>query len=99
MLQSIASVIQALPPEEEIPPVLVSTLAISSAVSVVDVLLKAIVNPIVQKLAEALQSASTVRSMLTLSSLGMLTTRYSSQTKHAQQRYSSWRSSRAWRRD
>ncbi|KAF9443602.1 ARM repeat-containing protein [Macrolepiota fuliginosa MF-IS2] len=42
VLQSIASVVQALPPEQEIPP------------------LEAIVNPIVQKLAEALQSAASL---------------------------------------
>ncbi|KAJ3573233.1 hypothetical protein NP233_g2568 [Leucocoprinus birnbaumii] len=42
VLQSIASVVQALPPEQEIPP------------------LEAIVNPIVQKLAEALQLAASL---------------------------------------
>ena len=59
MLQSIASVIQALPPAEEIPPVEVSNTTMALSKHSNDTI-QAIVSPVVAKLFEVLQSAGQV---------------------------------------
>ena len=66
-MQSVASIIQALPAEEEIAPVEVGHLSPKAIVGPKSVI-QGIVQPIIQKLASALQSAISVRHVAVLGS-------------------------------
>ena len=96
MLQSIASVIQALPPHEAIPPIEVS-LAITHLISSPDPF-KAILNPVVAKLHEALKSSAEVNELRRAFIEVVFTIYDSFLTKHGQSRSSNCRLSQVSQR-